>query len=275
MSKYTVNPAYYSRKTGSNLTFIALVCGLLAASAPGLAGVNPLMAPLPSVKMAPSPSGSADMAAQTGPGLSSPPVPPLSLSHGVASRGGFPLEQEQSQGATVLSAEKWLALAVVTSTVGDRASIVVPLSLTEALAANSTSIPRAPQSNYMPQMTLPGVELKVAATVGQPQVAVQQTRQEILHVRTGKPFFFKGEALAVEVLGSEVTIWRSGPAAKPNTVRDIVYVGSVSSTEMVRSPVVGSFATPDPSVLKRITPTYRTSTSTNSTPSTGTQPATQ
>ena len=95
---------------------------------------------------------------------------------------------------------------------------------------------------------------------------MQQTRQEVIYVKTGVPFFFKGERLAVEIKGREVTIWRPTKlvGSKDTEARDIIFVGSVSSTEMVRKAIVGPYASPDPAVLTRIVPVYATTGATSS-----------
>lgn len=265
---------YTPTRSGSTFARVAvhLAVGVLSSFAlsQGYAGsANPLVAPPPSVKMEPGaktltvplPSAQQPVMQQSSPN----PV-------GVGQGQTLPTQE-------VFPPEKWLAQAVVTSTVGDRASIMVPLSLNEALAINtSTNQSRGPggvqmqnfQSAFPPGSIpggqgAPGNGAGKASTQNQPQVAAQQTRQEIIYVKTGRPFFFKGEKFSVEVSGREVMIWRPGkPKKGAEEMRDIVYVGSVSSTELLRAPIVGPYAVTDPDVVKRITPVYAGSTASSS-----------
>jgi hypothetical protein len=287
--------SYDFLKGVAGLVSLLFACNVFAA--------NPLVAPAPAVKIE---------SAVNRPASSPPPLP----QGGAAAVGPnipvpvpFPQSAPQNNNQSAqpqmeLPPEKWLAQAVVTSTVGDRASIVVPLSLNEALATNSNFQPQFGGQNPQvgnsfqnaPQQRNPALgninqplantagmfgQQVAAAQANQPQVAVQQTRQEILYVRNGAPFFFKGERFSVEVSGREVMIYRpinnstTGSKKSANVkensdrdtreTRDIVFIGTVSSTEMSRRAVVGSFAAPDPAVLKRITPTYGSSSS-NTTP---------
>lgn len=268
-------------KHSKHITWCRLLgVGLFAIGHVCAAGVpNPLVAPPPIVK-----------------GDQSTPVPSLGNASpgGIAAGGQVPglvpggqsVNQLPGQYNGVftgqvleLPADKWLAHAVVTSTVGDRASILVPVSFNEAQAANTNQgapfngqfgaqfgnfgqAPLAPNRGGMvlgqPGLNqgAMGVGQTTNAAANQPPTALQQLRQEVLFVRSGVPFFFKGERFSVEVSGREVMIWRPSKSQSVRDGRDIIFVGSVSSTEMSRRAVVGAYAPADPTVLKRITPTY-------------------
>jgi len=265
------------------------LCAILAAALQAnAASVNPLISPPPIVKAEPSatarsqPSGGPQVGAG---GVQVPGIVPTAPIAPQQIAGQYPVQS----GIQLLELppEKWLSQAVVTSVVGERASILVPLSLNEAQAANSGQINgqnglagplqganmpnfgmRNPVTNFSPQGNMPAAGAGQAGlgTANQPQTAVQQSRQDVLYVRSGQPFFFKGERFSVEISGKQVTIWR--PVARPKAHisvakdlstadnRDIIFVGEVSSTEMSRRAVISQFAPSDPAVLKRITPTY-------------------
>jgi hypothetical protein len=262
---------------------------IVAVSSCVEAGIaNPLIAPPPAVKVeqekvtptypGPIPTGT--------PG--SVQVPSLVPGAAVAmpSQNTAQGQYGNQIGGTALEfpPEKWLAQAVVTSTVGDRATILVPLSLNEAQAANTNQLNsfnnptgvqygNPAQSGRNPafgnfNQAQPGMGASQGGSgTNQPQMAIQQTRQEVLTVRTGVPFFFKSERFSVDVSGREVTIWRPGKVQGSKDLsardsRDIIFVGSVSSTEMLRRAVISTFAPSDPAVLKRVTPTYGGTSST-------------
>lgn len=247
----------------------AIVTLALAPSGFAAGNSNPLLAPPPSVKMEPGRGLAANL-----------PTPPGPQSHPMAAPllGPLATSNNATNAQQVFPPETWLAQAIVTSTVGDRASIMVPLSLNEAQAVNSSfaqtrgpggMVVSSSQTAYAPGV-VPGPQGRSpnqdAAGSGsrqasQPQVAVQQTLQEIIYVRTGVPFFFKGEKFSVEISGREVMIWRPVKQSVAKDGRDIIYVGSVSSTEMVRRAIVGAYAPSDPAVLSRIVPVYGASTS--------------